>query len=92
MIFPVTIMQRVRYHGPGVISGLVTIDGSPKPGFMIYLLEGTRVIMETITDGTGAYSFVGLDMAYKYDIVAIDPTGTWETKVSSRRSPIEVTP
>ena len=83
---------RPNPRGPGRISGNVRIQGEPTGSMIVKLFEtnSMTLIMETQTTPDGNYQFDGLEMNYLYDVIAYDPLGEWEKRVSSRRVPINI--
>lgn len=79
-------------QGPGRISGNVRIGGEPQSDMIVKLFESDSMtfIKETQTTPDGNYQFDGLEMDYLYDVIAYDPLGEWEKRVSSRRVPINI--
>lgn len=78
----------VDYIGNGKISGNVLVDGFPRSNMTALLFENNMIIRSTLTDTSGYYEFKHLDPALKYDVLMKDPQGIWESKVSSRRTPL----
>lgn len=74
-------------RGSGSISGTIKQGGIEKSGMVLYLVQNNRVIRETVSNSLGQYQFTNLRTTVKYDVYAIDPSGNWETLVSSKRSP-----
>lgn len=77
----------IFHIGNGTISGTVVVDGIPKPSMRMLLLEGNRCIRDTLTDNAGYYEFRLLDERLKFDVIAKDPSGLWEAKISTNRYP-----
>ena len=76
-----------KYSGYGSLSGSVKREGSAVRGFVVYLLHNNQVIQETVTDHLGQYQFLRLNVDLKYDVVVHDPSGVWESQISTRRQP-----
>jgi hypothetical protein len=81
--------KRQSYWGDGIISGSVTDSSGFISGAKVYLVDpaNRNHVAETTADGVGFYQFLNLDRTCLFDIVAQDPAGLWEKRVSSSRRP-----
>lgn len=75
---------------PGFLSGEVKIKGKLKSGFILKLFSEKYhlPIEETISLHDGTFKFDSpLNKKHSFYIIARDPEGKWEDRVSSRRKP-----
>lgn len=72
------------------LSGSVSIKGVPQSGVTVLLYDEATYafVASTTTDGAGLYTFTGLSTANTYFMVYKEPSGLWEYRVSSRRTPV----
>lgn len=87
MLYDRSYLQRSQFGGPGVISGTVAVEGTAKPNCKLLLMQANKIIDAAWTDTLGKYEFTNLSLAYEYSVIAFDPDGIWEAKVSTNRKP-----
>lgn len=77
-------------HGPGVLSGTVTVRGVVQSGAIVLLFdeETEQYVNATTSNASGIYTFTGLPEGRQFFMVFKEPTGLWEYRVSSRRTPV----
>ena len=75
--------------GLGVLSGTVTVRGVVQAGAIVLLFdeETNAYVNSTTTNASGVYTFNGLPDR-QFFMVIKEPTGLWEYRVSSRRTPV----
>lgn len=73
----------------GSISGTVSVEGSRLPLADVNLVHSStgEILRTTQSSLLGEYKFDNLRTDIEYDVIAKDPSGTWENLVSSRRTP-----
>ena len=76
--------------GLGVLSGTVTVRGVVQAGAIVLLFdeETNAYVDSTTTNSSGVFSFSGLAEEKQFFMVIKEPTGLWEYRVSSRRTPV----
>lgn len=76
--------------GLGVLSGTVTVRGVVQAGAIVLLFdeETNAYVNSTTSDASGIFSFSGLPENRQFFMVFKEPTGLWEYRVSSRRTPV----
>lgn len=73
-------------NGNYSISGRVMSGTKKHPANLLLVTHDTWApLVVTTTDENGYYQFTGCQSGVLYDVIATDPEGKWETKVSSRR-------
>lgn len=78
--------------GKGYFTGFVYIDNIPKQAeVQIWHVESKTYVKSVMTDVSGQFYVDGIKENEIYDLIAVDPDGEWEKKVSSKRTP-EVMP
>lgn len=75
--------------GAGVLTGTVTVKGIVQAGVIVLLFDEatSQFINATTTDAGGVYTFTGLPTTRDFFMVYKEPSGLWEYRVSSRRTP-----
>lgn len=87
------LLADVEHGGAGVISGTVKIDGDPTDTpvrrRVVLLREPDAVaVRETWSDAvTGAYAFTGVNLAYRYTVLAYDHTHSYRAVVADNVTP-----
>lgn len=77
-----------EFKGKGFFAGTVTRQNRPVRATIQLIHSETGTIARTTTSEVdGTFMFQNIDENSEYHIVAIDPSGEWEHKVSSRRYP-----
>lgn len=76
------------FSGNGFFAGTVTRQNRPVQATiqLIHSETGT-IVRTTMSEVDGTFMFQNVAEDHEYHIVAIDPEGEWEHKVSSRRYP-----
>lgn len=75
--------------GSGTLSGTVTVRGAIQAGAIVLLFDELtgQYVNSTVSDGSGIFTFTGLPDR-QFFMVFKEPTGLWEYRVSSRRTPV----
>lgn len=76
---------RSNYIGPGYISGKVMQNLTPIAGARLILYHANYPLETTYSDISGNYRFDNLSLLHEFDVLARDPSGVWESKISTRR-------
>lgn len=79
-----------NFSGNGFFEGVITDSNNAfQTGATVQCWHRTSgvLVATTTTDSSGKYQFVNLPVGEMFDLIAIDPTGKWERKVSSSRYP-----
>ena len=79
------------FEGNGVLSGVVRVDGENQIGCIVslYSEKTQEYLTSSVTDSNGMFVFEHLNTEELFYIVAKEPSGAWEYRVSSRRKPVE---
>lgn len=88
-VIPVqSIHQPSFFNGRGFFAGTVTRQNRPVQAIikLVHSETGT-IVRTTMSEVDGTFMFQNVAEDHEYHIVAIDPEGEWEHKVSSRRYP-----
>lgn len=77
------------WGGDGQLFGQVFVAKLPKQARIdVYETESKLFVRSVMTNIVGEFVITNIDPNYQYDLVAVDPEGVWEKKVSSARTPI----
>lgn len=77
------------FSGNGFFSGTVSDNGIVQEGASVQVWHRTTntLAATVLTEADGNYYVGNLSTGEMFDLIAIDPTGVWERKVSSSRYP-----
>jgi hypothetical protein len=74
--------------GAGTISGVTTVENVPKSRRVrLYLKQDGRLVRETFSNSVGQYSFVNLNPALEYFVVAHDHLRVYNAVISDMVKP-----
>lgn len=78
-----------RWSGNGYFAGQVTQNAAAIANAFVQCWHtATGLMVKQVTcDSFGYYTIPGLDTTQVYDVIAVDPAGYWEKRVSSGRYP-----
>lgn len=88
-IRPISHVTEPFFSGEGFFAGSITRQNRPMGGVIVQLIhsETGTVARTTTSEVDGTFVFDNIAEGHEYHIIAIDPEGEWEHKVSSRRYP-----
>lgn len=77
------------WGGDGQLWGQVFEKRIPKLARIdVYESESKQFVRSEMTNTVGEFMIANINKSFKYDLIAVDPDGVWEHKVSSARTPI----
>jgi len=85
-----SLENRTFFRGNGYFAGkILDSNNHPQEGATVQIWHRATnsLVGTTVTDDNGDYTFVNVPVGEMFDLIAIDPTGKWERKVSSSRYP-----